>query len=212
MMKESMTMARAKLILVVLMMAAATVGTIAATAYPAQAQQRFDVNCSGFANACQGAVGNSVQSFDCDPLIANKVGQSSQCTNLTTGETFACVATFVGPDFTSYSCTSIPPPTLLEAPPEAPPVEIIQEIDQEAESGDVDQSFEVSSSGDNSNQCAGIQGVANTGNAQNAQGSVQFDFEADDFEFEEVGSDIAVSPVSTTTCDQQVNQAASASG
>jgi hypothetical protein len=36
-----------------------------------------------------------------------------------------------------------------------------------AESGEVDQSFTVTSEGDNSNQCAGIQGVANTGNAQN---------------------------------------------
>lgn len=41
-------------------------------------------------------------------------------------------------------------------------------IEQEAESGDVDQSFEVSGPGDNSNQTAGIQGVAKTGNAQNA--------------------------------------------
>ena len=36
--------------------------------------------------------------------------------------------------------------------------------------------------------------------------------ETNDFEFEEVGSDITVSPESTTACDQQVNQAASASG
>ena len=34
--------------------------------------------------------------------------------------------------------------------------------------------------------------------------------EADDFEFDEVGSDISVSPESSTTCDQQVHQAASA--
>jgi hypothetical protein len=39
--------------------------------------------------------------------------------------------------------------------------------EQEADSGDVDQSFEVTDSGDNSNQTAGIQGVANTGNVQN---------------------------------------------
>ena len=87
-----------------------------------------------------------------------------------------------------------------------------QEFDQEAESGDVSQSFDVSSTGDNSNQCAGIQGVANTGNAQNQLGVLQYGSEADDFEFDEVGSDISVSPESSTTCDQQVNQAASASG
>ncbi len=90
--------------------------------------------------------------------------------------------------------------------------DIDQESEQEAESGDVDQSFEVSSSGDNSNQCAGIQGVANTGNAQNQIDLVQFFSDADDFEFDEVGSDVDVSPENSTTCDQEVNQAASASG
>ena len=94
----------------------------------------------------------------------------------------------------------------------AAPLEITQESEQEAESGDIDQSFEVTGGGDNSNQCAGVQGVANTGNAQNVIDLLQAVSEADDFEFEEVGSDITVSPESPTTCDQQVNQAASASG
>jgi hypothetical protein len=90
--------------------------------------------------------------------------------------------------------------------------QIGQEFEQETESGDVDQSFTVTSTGDNSNQCAGIQGVANTGNAQNQIGLLQYASTADDFEFDEVGSNIDVSPSNTTTCDQQVNQAASASG
>ena len=90
--------------------------------------------------------------------------------------------------------------------------QLSQEAEQETESGDVDQSFTVTSEGDNSNQCAGIQGVANTGNAQNQLDLIQYGSEADDFEFDEVGSSIEVSPNSTTTCDQQVNQAASASG
>jgi hypothetical protein len=90
--------------------------------------------------------------------------------------------------------------------------QIGQESEQETESGDVDQSFTVTSEGDNSNQCAGIQGVANTGNAQNQLDLIQYGSDADDFEFDEVGSSIEVSPNSTTTCDQQVNQAASASG
>ena len=88
--------------------------------------------------------------------------------------------------------------------------QIGQEFEQETESGDVDQSFTVTSEGDNSNHCAGIQGVANTGNAQNQIGVLQYGSEADDFEFDGVGSDISVSPESSTTCDQQVNQAASA--
>ncbi len=90
--------------------------------------------------------------------------------------------------------------------------QVSQESEQEAESGDLDQSFTVTSEGDNSTQCAGIQGVANTGNAQNVTDILQYGSEADEFEFEEVGSTLDVSPTSTTTCDQQVNQAASASG
>ena len=87
---------------------------------------------------------------------------------------------------------------------------ITQEFDQEAQSGDVNQSFNVSNTGDNSNQCAGIQGVANTGNAQNQIGVLQYGSEADDFSFEDSGASINVSPTNLTSCDQQVNQAASA--
>ena len=87
---------------------------------------------------------------------------------------------------------------------------VSQSFDQQAQSGDVSQSFNVTNSGDNSNQCAGIQGVANTGNAQNQIGVVQYGSEADDFSFEDSGSSINVSPTNATRCDQQVNQAASA--
>jgi hypothetical protein len=90
--------------------------------------------------------------------------------------------------------------------------QVNQETEQEAESGEVDQSFEVTGGGDNSNQCAGIQGVANTGNAQNVIDLIQYDSDADDFEFDEVGSSIDVSPTNTTECTSEVNQAASASG
>ena len=90
--------------------------------------------------------------------------------------------------------------------------QVTQESEQEAESGELDQSFTVTSSGDNSNQCVGIQGVGNTGNSQNVIDLIQYASTADDFEFEEVGSSIDVSPSNTTSCDQQVNQAASASG
>jgi hypothetical protein len=113
------------------------------------------------------------------------------------------------------------------------------DVEQEAESGDIDQSFEVTGGGDNSNQCVGVQGVANTGNAQNTLGVTDFgDFNNDDgdrffdnngddgdrffgdrffdnnggFEIDDGGADIDVSGSSDTSCDQQVNQAASASG
>ncbi len=85
------------------------------------------------------------------------------------------------------------------------------DFEQEAESGDVDQSFDVSGTGDNSNQSVGTQGVANTGNAQNQIGVFQIGSEADDFEFDEVGSSIEVSPTTTTSSNQEVDQAASAS-
>ena len=84
--------------------------------------------------------------------------------------------------------------------------------EQSAESGDVDQDFDVSGTGDNSNQSVGIQGVANTGNTQNQIGITQFGSEADDFEFDDVGSSIEVSPTNRTSSDQELNQAASAFG
>ena len=123
--------------------------------------------------------------------------------------------------------------------------------EQEADSGDIDESVDVTGGGDNSNQTVSIQGVANTGNAQNQIGfgdgfgrddffcddffcndfCDDFDFDGfcdrdrvfffrdfdgdgfdDDFEFEDVGATIDLSPELMTTSDQQVNQAASASG
>jgi hypothetical protein len=90
--------------------------------------------------------------------------------------------------------------------------EIGQESEQESESGEVDQEFSVTGEGDNSNQCANVQGVAQTGNSQNVIDLLPVYSVADDFEFDEVGSTIDESPANTATCDQQVNQAASASG
>jgi hypothetical protein len=85
------------------------------------------------------------------------------------------------------------------------------DFEQESESGDVDQSFEVVGTGDNSNQSANMQGVANTGNAQNQIGVTQIGSETDDFEFDDVGSDIVVSPESSFESNQRVNQSATAS-
>ena len=90
--------------------------------------------------------------------------------------------------------------------------QVTQDQEQEGEAGDLDQSFSAAQEGDNSTQCVGIQGAGNTANPQNVLDILQYGSTADEFEFEEVGSDITVSPTSTTTCDQQVNQAASASG
>jgi hypothetical protein len=86
---------------------------------------------------------------------------------------------------------------------------IDQDVEQEAESGDIDQDFDVTGSGDNSNQTVSTQGVANTGNAQNVIDVVQVGGDADDLEFDDVGSSITVSPSSTTDSVQRIGQAAS---
>jgi len=90
--------------------------------------------------------------------------------------------------------------------------QVSQDTEQEGESGEVDQDLSATQEGSNSTQCAGIQGVTNTGNAQNAIGIIEYQSRADDLEFEEVGSTIDVNPANTTTCTSEVNQAASASG
>lgn len=107
--------------------------------------------------------------------------------------------------------------------------------DYDVESGDVDQTFIVSGTGDNSNQCVGLQGVANTGNALNFGSGTDtngdgladlindldddFDLDDDDFldlledvndhggggDFDQDAS-VDVSPVNVTTCDQAVDQ------
>jgi hypothetical protein len=89
---------------------------------------------------------------------------------------------------------------------------ISQDNEQDADSGDLNQSVNITGGGDNSNQCVGAQQAGNTGNAQNQIGVIQYASEADDFEFDDTGASIEVSPTNTTSCDQQVNQAASASG
>jgi hypothetical protein len=90
--------------------------------------------------------------------------------------------------------------------------QIDQAGEQESESGEVDQDFSVAGEGSNGNQCANIQGVANTGNAQNQIDLIQYASTADDFEFDEVGSNVTTSPANTAECTQSVEQAAAASG
>jgi hypothetical protein len=86
---------------------------------------------------------------------------------------------------------------------------VSQEAEQEAESGEVNQSFTVTSTGDNSNQSAAVQGTANTGNAQSQTSVVQSGSEAGDIELEG-GSSIEVSPELDTQSQQAVEQAAAA--
>jgi len=90
--------------------------------------------------------------------------------------------------------------------------QVTQEEEQEGESAELNQDFSATQEGDNSTQCVGIQGVGNTGNTQNITDILQYGSTADEFEFEEVGSTITVSPTNSTTCTDKVQQAAAASG
>jgi hypothetical protein len=85
-----------------------------------------------------------------------------------------------------------------------------QSFDQEADSGDVDQSFDVSGGGgDNSNQTVNVSGNANTGNLQDQFGFTQIGSEIDEFEIDGGGSSIEVGGDSDVSSNQDVNQAAS---
>jgi len=88
--------------------------------------------------------------------------------------------------------------------------QVTQSPEQDVESGDSSQNFTVTGGGDNSNACQGIQGINNTGNSVNSTNVLQYaspsEVEVDD------SGNFEISPSSTTTCKQAVNQAASASG
>ena len=84
-----------------------------------------------------------------------------------------------------------------------------QDFDQDAESGDIDQSFDVTGGGDNANQTVNVSGAANTGNVQDQFGFTQIDSEIDDFEIDDSGSSIEVSGDSEVSSDQKINQSAS---
>jgi hypothetical protein len=91
--------------------------------------------------------------------------------------------------------------------------QVDQSSEQEVESGDSSQNFTVTGGGDNSSSCQMIQGIDNTGNALSDTSVLQYatfgEVEVDD------SGNFAISPTQNknvqTVCDQQVNQAASAS-
>jgi len=89
--------------------------------------------------------------------------------------------------------------------------QVSQSNEQEADSGDATQNFNVTGGGDNSSACQGVQGIDNTGNATNNTAVLQYANTDTEFEQDDSGN-FTISPSSTTTCKTQVNQAASASG
>jgi hypothetical protein len=103
------------------------------------------------------------------------------------------------------------------------------ESEQEGDSGEADQSADLSQSGDNGNQCVGVQPVSNTGNAITAidiilqlptgeQELSRHDTQAFldlidelDLDLEDIGSTIELDPEQAVECAQAVDQAATAS-
>ena len=80
--------------------------------------------------------------------------------------------------------------------------------EEDVESGDVEPSVDIASSGDNVNLCTAILQSANSGNVQNQQGVSQYLAYADDIEFE--GSSIEITPEAVNECTQVIEQAAAA--
>jgi LPXTG-motif cell wall-anchored protein len=90
--------------------------------------------------------------------------------------------------------------------------QVNQASDQESESGKVGQEFSVTGSGSSANQCAALLGGAQSGNSQGQINVAQSDRSgADDFEFEDSGSDVTLTPEQAEECEQIINQAAAAS-
>jgi hypothetical protein len=84
-----------------------------------------------------------------------------------------------------------------------------QELGNEDETGNVDLSFSVQSTGNNSNQCVTPLQFGNTGSNQNAQGFLQYNSTADDLEAE--GGTFEFAPELTAPCAQAVQQSSAAS-
>jgi hypothetical protein len=84
-----------------------------------------------------------------------------------------------------------------------------QELGNEDETGNVDLSFSVQSTGNNSNQCVNPLQFGNTGSNQNAQGFLQYNSTADDLSGD--GSTFTFAPVEVAPCTQQVQQSSAAS-
>ena len=83
------------------------------------------------------------------------------------------------------------------------------DVENEAESGDVDLSFEVSNTGDYAFQCTPAVQFGNTGNFNNTPVFQQFSSEADDFE--PGGIEFVVEPEIEAECNSTIQQSSAAS-
>jgi hypothetical protein len=93
--------------------------------------------------------------------------------------------------------------------------QVTQTPEQDVESGDSSQNFTVTGGGDNSNSCQMVQGINNTGNSVNSTNVLQYASDGSEVQVDDSGN-FEISPSQNANvpkvCDQQVNQAASASG
>jgi hypothetical protein len=86
---------------------------------------------------------------------------------------------------------------------------VTQANEQEVQSGDSTQTFNVKGGGDNSNSCQGIQDISNTGNSVTNTGVIQSGSNGSFVGVSDSGN-FTISPSQSTVCKQSVNQAASA--
>ena len=86
---------------------------------------------------------------------------------------------------------------------------VSQQIGNEDQTGNVDVSFSVMSTGDNSNQCVTPLQFGNTGSNQNAQGFLQYASTADDLQAQ--GGTFSFTPTLSAPCEQTVQQSSAAS-
>ena len=93
--------------------------------------------------------------------------------------------------------------------------QVSQQTEQEAQSGDATQNVNVTGGGANSSSCQMVQGITNTGNATNNTSVLQYANNGGGVEVGDSGN-FTISPTQNQNvakvCDQQVNQAASATG
>ncbi len=88
--------------------------------------------------------------------------------------------------------------------------QVTNDFDQDSDSGEIDQGFTVTDEGSNGNQCASVEGNTNTGNLQGESSFIQYASTIEELEQEEIGSDLTITGTGSTTCTQDVNQAAAA--
>jgi uncharacterized alpha/beta hydrolase family protein len=96
--------------------------------------------------------------------------------------------------------------------------QVSQPTEQGVQSGDATQNISITGGGDNSSSCQMVQGMTNTGNATNQTSVLQYANDGrNGAQFEQGDSgNFTISPTQNQNvpkvCDQQVNQAASATG